>query len=98
MTIKNLKDTAAHKTLLKLSENPFDLTETGVLTKERLKKFKSEAGALQMLYGTQRIDVEALAALQELADESGAVEQYKQMLSGETLNKIDGFEKVTEPL
>ena len=47
------------------------------------------AGSLQMFYGTQRVDKNTLDALQELANDAGAVDQFKAMISGEVINKID---------
>jgi glucose-6-phosphate isomerase len=92
MNRKNIKDTKAHQKLLGLSENAYDLTAPDALNKERLKTYRSDAGSLQMFYGTQRVDEAALSALQELADESGAVDQFKEMLQGVNMNKIDGYE------
>ncbi|MCH2205960.1 MAG: glucose-6-phosphate isomerase [Lentisphaerales bacterium] len=89
---KNLKDNAAHAKLLELSKAPFDLTEEGALSKQRFSKFRSSAGSLQMFYGTQRVDENTLDALQELADDAGAVGQFKAMISGEVVNKIDGYD------
>ena len=89
---KNLKDNSANAKLAELSKTPFDLTADGALSKERIAKFRSKAGSLQMFYGTQRVDENTLSALQELADDASAVEQFKEMISGEVINKIDGYD------
>ena len=44
-----------------------------------------------MFYGTQRVDDAVLAALQDLADESGAVAQFLLMKQGAVLNRIEGY-------
>ena len=38
------------------------------------------------------MNAEVISALQSLADETTAVNQFKAMLKGEVMNKIDGFE------
>ena len=77
--------------LQKLAENPFSLSRQGVLTRDRLLSFTCRTGAFKLLYGTQRLDSGVLDALQELADESQVVEQFKQMKQGKVINRIDGY-------
>ena len=92
MSYKNLTETKAHSMLKQLSGSAFDLTKQGVLSKDRIHNLKVSAGGLNYYYAMQRVDEKTLDALQELANESDAVGQYKKMLQGETLNKIEGFE------
>jgi glucose-6-phosphate isomerase len=87
-----LQETKAHKKLEQLKQNAFDLTEEGVLNQERIHKYKATSGELDYLFSMQRVDDSTLEALQQLADETSAVDQYKEMLSGKNLNKIEGYE------
>ena len=77
--------------LQKLAENPFSLSRQGVLTRDRLLSFTCRMGEFKLLYGTQRLDTDVLDALQELADESQVVEQFKQMKQGKVINRIEGY-------
>jgi glucose-6-phosphate isomerase len=87
-----LHDSEAHNQLEELKSKAFDLTAEGVLSQERLHKYKTSVSGLDYLYSMQRVDEETLDLLQKLADETNAVEQYKEMLSGKHLNKIEGYE------
>ena len=71
---------------------PFDLTRSGALDAERILSFRCEMAGFRLLYGTERVDAETLAALQLLADESGAVKQFRAMKEGAIMNRIVGFE------
>ena len=92
MSRTGITKTEAHKELEALKNAPFDLTADGALSKDRFHKYKTSTSGLEYHYATQRVDDSVLNALQKLADETSAVDQYKEMLSGETLNKIEGFE------
>ena len=84
--------TNAHQKLEELKESAFDLTAGGALSRERICKYKVQTGGLEYFYATQRVDDDVLGSLQQMADETGAVEQFKEMLSGKNMNRIDGFE------
>jgi glucose-6-phosphate isomerase len=75
-----------------MAEKPFSLNQRDALTRERLLSFASQTGYFRLLYGTQRVDTTVLDALQELADESQVVRQFKEMKQGNVINKIDGYE------
>jgi len=54
-----------------LAGRPFDLTLEGALSDGgRIGAMTCSAAGLRLLYGTQRIDDQVMAALQGLADES----------------------------
>lgn len=78
--------------LKSLSTTPYDLTIEGNLSDERINKFASEAGKLKLLYATERVTDDVMDALQELANESQALEKMILMQGGAILNKIEGFE------
>lgn len=88
----NLNETKAYLKLKKLAKNPFDLTSPDSLSAERINKMKSSAACFDLLYATQRITDEVLDVLQLLADETRAVDQYVMMISGERMNRIEGYE------
>ena len=92
MKSTGIYQTEVHEDLLRLKEQAFDLTAEGALTAERLKNYRCDAAGLQYHFGTQRLNDETLNALQKLADQTDAVKQYKAMLQGEVINKIDGYE------
>ncbi len=79
-------------TLQKLATAPFDLTSNGALDRQRILSFRSEMAGFRLLYGTERVDVETMSALQLLADESNAVSQFKAMKQGAMLNRIEGYD------
>jgi len=81
----------ASQVLKQLAEHPFDLTEEGSLTPQRLSKFVAESAGYRLLYGTERVNEETMHALFELAKEARAVEKMEKMQGGEILNFIQGF-------
>jgi glucose-6-phosphate isomerase len=87
----NPQGTGAYAKLEALSKNPFDLTAENAFCPQRIRAMKSSAVGFNLLYATQRIDDEVLAALQQLADETHAVDQYIMMMSGEIMNRIEGY-------
>lgn len=74
-----------------LAERPFDLHSPNALTPARIATFVCCTASFKLFYATQRIDEKTLAALQQLADQSGIVEQFRQMKRGAVVNKIVGF-------
>ncbi len=85
-------DNEAWTTLQQLANSPFDLTRPGALDRQRILSFRSEMASFRLLYGTERVDDETLAALQRLADESGVVGQFKAMKRGAMMNRIEGYD------
>ena len=92
MSYKGLTDTKAHSKLKELSTAAFDLTEEGALSRDRIHNFKLSAASLDYHYAMQRVDKKTLDTLQELADETDVVGQYRKMLQGFNLNNIEGYE------
>ncbi len=84
--------TAAHKALRALAEAPHDLTAEGALTPERIGAFQASACGFDLLYSTQRITKEVLAALGALAEETGALAQFRALMAGVKMNRIEGHE------
>jgi glucose-6-phosphate isomerase len=82
----------AFEKLQKMAEKPFSLNRRDALTRDRLLSFACQTGEFKLLYGTQRVDTAVLNALQELADESQVVRQFREMKQGKVINKIDGYE------
>jgi glucose-6-phosphate isomerase len=82
----------AFRKLQKLAENPFLLNRQEALTRDRLLNLTCRMGEFKLLYGTQRLDTTVLDALQELADESRIIQQFKEMKQGKVINRIDGYE------
>lgn len=75
-----------------LARQPFDLKASGALSPERIRSCKCSAVGFDIFYATQRIDDTVLGALQGLAAEAGAVEQFLLMKKGAVLNRIEGFD------
>ncbi len=78
--------------LQKLAENPFSLSQQEALSRDRLFTLACRMGEFKLLYGTQRLDTTVLDALQELADQSLVIQQFKEMKQGKVINRIDGYE------
>ena len=81
---------AAWKKLADLSRRAFDLRQG--LTPERIRKYVATGGGFDLLYATQRVDDQTLAALQELADEAQLVDRFIAMKRGQVVNRIAGFD------
>jgi len=94
LTRINPQETRAWAKLKNLSEGekPFDLTTPDALSPERIRAMKSSAVGFDFLYATHQITDEVLAILQQLANETHAVDQYVMMMSGEKMNRIEGYE------
>lgn len=87
MSFRNFKAT---KLLHELATRPYDLTAPGALSPQRIDHFSVEVGEFKLLFGTERITDEVMAALRELAQESKAVAQMGAMQNGEVINRIEG--------
>ncbi len=83
--------------LKKLAQHPIDFSQEGMLTPERIRAMRAEALGLQLLYGTERVTEPVLAALFDLARETGAVKKMEAMQAGETVNFIEGFPSENRP-
>jgi len=77
--------------LKELAREPYDLTAPGALSPARIRCYRTHAAGFDLLYATQRVDEGVLAALQRLAEQSGAVAQFMLMKKGEVLNRIEGY-------
>ena len=81
----------AHAKLRALAASPLNLRAPGVMSPERIAACRAGGGGFELLFFGQRLDDEVLSALQELADESRAVEQFAAMRRGAVCNRIAGF-------
>lgn len=89
-TWKNFADLKAVQRLTKLAQVPYHLAQPDSLPPERIAACQAVACGFTLLYATQRVDEQVLAALQELADEAALVEQYQAMQRGAVMNQIIG--------
>jgi glucose-6-phosphate isomerase len=83
---KDFSDLKARQRLESLAQEPYDLTGADSLHPERIATYRSSACGFDLLYATQRLDDQVLAALQDLADEADLVEQFKAMKAGAVMN------------
>ena len=88
----NLDELPVYEKLVKLARNPFDLTAPGAISPERINGYKASAAGFDLLFSTQQIDDAVINGLQQLADQSGAVDQFHEMKRGAVMNRIDGYE------
>jgi len=88
----DFKELPVYEKLTKLARNPFDLTAPGAISPERIHNYKTRAAGFDLLYCTQRVDDAVLNGLQQLADQSGAVDQFLAMKRGAVINRIEGYE------
>ena len=84
--------TQAHARLAELARKAYDLTQPGALTPERIGALRASACGFDLLYATQRVTPDVLAALHELARETHAAEQLAAIVAGEIMNRIEGHE------
>ena len=81
----------SYKALCSLAESPIDLTQPGVLNRERINQMVSSACGIKMLYATERVTEGVIAALLRLAEESRLIEKLQSMYSGDVINHIEGY-------
>lgn len=81
----------AYSKLLKLAKNPPDLTQSKILTPQRIESYCAQGAGYSFLFGTERVNDKVLGALNELAFEAGALEKMAQMQAGEVMNYIEGY-------
>ena len=84
--------------LTQLAEHPLDLTEEGNLTPERIKKYIARGCGYTLSYATERVTDDVLEALQQLADQTKAVEKLRGQFAGEHVNKIEGYPSEDRPV
>jgi len=87
-----LDELPVYEKLMKLARNPFDLTSPGAMSPGRILNYKASAAGFDLLYSTQRLDDAVINGLQQLADQSGAVDQFLEMKRGAVMNRIEGYE------
>lgn len=78
--------------LKELGTSPFDLTEEGALSSERIASYRIESVGLELLYATERVDDDVIEALWSLAEERDVIAKMKAMQEGEVINRIEGYE------
>ena len=84
--------TAAFRALQELAKKPLDLTGAGALHPARIAKMRASACGFDLLYATQQVDDAVLAALKALAQETRVTDRFRMLMSGEVMNRIEGFE------
>ncbi|MDH3394496.1 MAG: glucose-6-phosphate isomerase, partial [Desulfobulbaceae bacterium] len=92
ITGKDLDSLSVYSRLQQLAQSPHDLTADGGLSPERLEGYRCSAAGIDLLYATQRVDDATLNSLQDLAEESGVIDQFLAMKQGAVLNRIEGYE------
>lgn len=88
--VSNFLELPSVQKLRKLADTPFDLSHEGNLTPERISKMSAKAGPFKLLYATERVNDEVIAALSSLAKEANVFDKMNAMQSGETVNCIQG--------
>lgn len=89
--MRPINETEAYPQLLKLAEQPINLTDEGVLNSERIHQLRAEACGYQLLYATERVTADVMQLLSSLADEQQVHKMMERMQSGEVINCIEGF-------
>lgn len=95
--MRSFNDFKSVDQLKKLAENPFDLTQVGGITPERLNHFCREECGYKLLYGTEKVTDEVMDALKTLADEAGVHQKMKKMQEGSVVNYVDGHPSENRP-
>jgi glucose-6-phosphate isomerase len=97
-TFHDLDQLSIFKDLRQAALDPFNLTAPDSLDQTRLSSYICHSGGFELHYGTQRLNDQAMVSLQDLAEQSSAVTQFKQMKNGEVMNRIDGFPSEERPV
>ena len=74
-----------------LAQTPFDLTQEGNLTPERVQTMTTTGAGLTYNNAMQRVDDSVMHALEELATEANVYEKMAAMQSGEVINSYEGL-------
>jgi len=85
-------DSPAVLKLREMAKTPYDLTSKDAITPARLESMKASACGLSLLYGTERVDEATIEALSALAADRDVFGKLSAMMSGEVINKIEGYE------
>jgi glucose-6-phosphate isomerase len=88
----NLDELPVFDKLTKLARNPFDLTEPGALSPQRMGEFVCRGGGFDLLYATQRLDNAVIDGLQQLADQANVIDLFQEMKKGAIINRLEGYE------
>ena len=88
----HLNKTKTHKKLESLVSQPVDLTQKSIFNSQRIQQYQYKYDGITLSYASQRVTDEVISTFQELSKEQKLIEQFKSMLSGEIVNKVDGFE------
>lgn len=89
---------AATERLKKLAKNPYDLTQPGHLTPDRIAHYVATACGYRFLYATERITDEVMTALKDLAAEARVIEKMTKMQAGEVMNSLEGIPSENRPV
>jgi len=81
----------AARKLVDLAKTPFDLTEEGNLTPQRIEKYCATSCGYNLLYGTERVADEVMQSLKDLAVEAHVIDKMNAMQAGALINRIEGF-------
>lgn len=77
--------------LRELERTPLDLSAEGVLSYKRFDEMKASALGIKLLFATERVSLQVLEVLHQLALEAQVFEKMHRMQSGEVMNLIEGF-------
>jgi glucose-6-phosphate isomerase len=91
-SFRNLDTLAVYADLRNSARRPYDLRRENALSAARISTYICRGVEFDLLYGTQRLDDAVLDQLQQLADQSEAVDKFLLMKKGEVLNCIEGHE------
>ncbi len=83
--------------LSQLAKKSANLKDPHFLTPERLKSCVAESCGFKLLYGTEKISDEVLAALIELRKEASLIEKMHEMQDGVKVNYTDGDHTPARP-
>jgi glucose-6-phosphate isomerase len=88
---------ASTKKLETLAKNVIDISQSGVISPERINTFCAESAGFKLLFGTEKVTDEILNALGELAKESDAIGKMRKMQEGAVVNQIHGYPSESRP-
>lgn len=80
----------SYSALLKKAQHPLEMAQ--ILTPARIEKMAVQGVGFKLLFGTEKVDEEILAALFQLAKEAHVLEKMAEMQRGEVMNQIEGYE------
>lgn len=84
--------TPSYLNLCERAKQAPDLSDPSILTENRMENYVLSSCGIKLLYATERVNLEILSDLWNLAEESYAIEKMQKMQEGDCVNQVKGVD------